>query len=43
MFYNLKRYDEAISYYDKALEINPSNASVLNDIRSALEKIKTKK
>jgi hypothetical protein len=30
-------------WYDKALEINPNNSSVLNNKESALEKIKIKK
>jgi superkiller protein 3 len=36
---NLGKYDEAIQYYDKALEIDPNNTLVLNSKGDALNKL----
>jgi len=32
VLYDLKNYDEAINYYDRALEIDPDDPSVLNSM-----------
>ena len=37
--FNLGNFEEAISYYDKALEIDPNNTITLNNIGATLEKI----
>jgi tetratricopeptide (TPR) repeat protein len=36
---NLGKYDEAIEYYDKAMEIDPKYVLVLNNIGSVLDKL----
>ena len=37
---NLKKYDESLQYYDKILNIDPSNVNALNGKAIALKNLK---